>query len=167
MLTVILRATLSSWETSSLILWTIRRSGPPSGGGSERWARMVLPETKCNCTAAWSFFSASKPCHTIGYFWKEKVLFLILCYLMPEQNKQKKHVICIYRQKLHSVNGTMSSMFQLGIRPRVYCTGSRYRWWGRWQKSRRTILQREIWLVSEALRGCHGRLVGRGHAIPL
>lgn len=67
-LTVILRATLSNCEASSLILWTIRRRGPPSGGGRERWASTVLPATKCNCTAAWSFFRASKPCHTIGYF---------------------------------------------------------------------------------------------------
>lgn len=74
MLTVILRATLSNWEASSLILWTIRRRGPPSGGGRERWASMVLPATKCNWTAAWSFFSAKRPCHTIGYFWRDGIL---------------------------------------------------------------------------------------------
>lgn len=73
-LTVILRATLSNWEASSLILWTIRRRGPPSGGGRERWASMVLPATKCNWTAAWSFFSAKRPCHTIGYFWGDGIL---------------------------------------------------------------------------------------------
>lgn len=89
MLTVILRATLSSWEASSLILWTIRRSGPPSMGGSERWARMVLPETKCSCTAAWSFFSASKPCHTIGYFWREKGFIFIIITLRNAWRKKK------------------------------------------------------------------------------
>ena len=71
-LTVILRATLSNWEASSLILWTMRSREPPSKGGRERWASTVLPDTKCNWTAAWSFFSANRPCHTIGYFCRKK-----------------------------------------------------------------------------------------------
>lgn len=66
--TVILRATLSSCEASSLILWTILSNAPPSCRGSDRWAKALLPQTKCNWTAAVSFFSASRPCHTIGYF---------------------------------------------------------------------------------------------------
>lgn len=66
--TVILRATLSSCDASSLILWTILSNAPPSCRGSDRWAKALLPQTKCNWTAAVSFFSASRPCHTIGYF---------------------------------------------------------------------------------------------------
>lgn len=66
--TVILLATLSNCEASSLILWTILSSAPPSCKGSDRWAKALLPQTKCNWTAAVSFFSASRPCHTIGYF---------------------------------------------------------------------------------------------------
>lgn len=34
--TVILRATLSSWEASSLILWTILNNVPPSCKGNDR-----------------------------------------------------------------------------------------------------------------------------------
>lgn len=36
MLTVILLATPSSWETSKRIRCAMRRGGPPSEGGSER-----------------------------------------------------------------------------------------------------------------------------------
>ena len=69
-LTVILRATPSSCEASSRILWAIRRGGPPSERGRDRWARTLLPETKWSCTAAVSFLRARRPCHTMGYFFR-------------------------------------------------------------------------------------------------
>lgn len=69
--TIILRATPSSCEASRRMRCAILSGGPPSGAGRERCARTLFPETKWSWTAAVSFFSARRPCHTIGYFCRE------------------------------------------------------------------------------------------------
>lgn len=70
--TIILRATPSSCEASRRMRCAILSGGPPSGAGRERCARTLFPETKWSWTAAVSFFSARRPCHTIGYFCRER-----------------------------------------------------------------------------------------------
>lgn len=67
------------------------------------------------------------------------IVFILLSYSKPLKQNNR-----IYRQELHSVDGTMSSMFQLGVRPWVHRTGPGSRGRGCGQKSRRAVLQGQV-----------------------
>uniref|UniRef100_A0A6B0UEQ4 Putative secreted protein n=1 Tax=Ixodes ricinus TaxID=34613 RepID=A0A6B0UEQ4_IXORI len=67
-------ATPSSCVCSRRILWAMRTGGvqPSVMGGRDATAIRELPDTKCICTAAWSFFRANSPCHITGYLCSRK-----------------------------------------------------------------------------------------------
>lgn len=68
-LTCIFLATPSNCVCSNRIRCAMRNGGvePSLLHGSDPLATRGLPKTKCICTAAWSVFRASSPCHITGY----------------------------------------------------------------------------------------------------
>lgn len=114
-LTVILRATLSSWDASRRILWTMRRRAPPSGGGREHRARASLPDTRWSWTAACWFFRASRPCHTMGYFCKVQEISILLSLTIRRPCLCLLSYLALYQQGVNHATMSASNLFNSNL----------------------------------------------------